>query len=142
MPRHKRRLLVEAALMMCAAKLALATLPFRRVTRWMGPPTPPGEPSISPAANADVQRLRGISWAIATAAPHLPFATPCLVRALAGHAMCRRRGLASIVHFGAPHGRGSLDGTHAWLDASGVRLAGYPLDRDMVELGCFPWPAP
>jgi hypothetical protein len=67
----------------------------------------------------------------------MPFRALCLQQALAAHAMLRRRGIASVIHFGtARAGQGLADG-HAWLDAAGVRVTGYPLDPALTELGCL-----
>ncbi|MDE2595696.1 MAG: lasso peptide biosynthesis B2 protein [Sphingomonadales bacterium] len=137
MPAHRRRLAGEAAALMLAVRLALAALPFARIARWMGPFTAPGR-APAPTAAADPVEIAALSLAIATVAPNLPFRSDCLVQALAAHAMCRRRGLASTVHLGAAQAGVTAGETHAWTDAGGMPLTGYPLPSGMVEVSCFP----
>ena len=133
-----RRLASEAAINMLAARVALAFLPFARIARWMGPFSEPGSAAAGggPADPALVAPLRA---AIATVAAQLPFRSDCLVQALAAQAMCRRRGIASTVHMGAgPAGVLPEGETHAWSEASGAPLTGYPLPEGIVEVACFP----
>jgi hypothetical protein len=135
---HERQLAGEAAMNMLAARIALAVLPFARIARWMGPFSEPGSApaGAGPASAALVEQLRS---AIAAVAPNLPFRSDCLVQALAAQAMCRRRGITSTVHMGAcPAGVLREGETHAWSEASGVPLTGYPLPEGLVEVACFP----
>ncbi len=81
---------------------------------------------------------RDVAWAVRAAARHLPFRAVCLTQALAAHAMLRRRGVRGVVHFGAagPTSSDALD-AHAWLEAAGVEVTGYPIPADMVEIARF-----
>jgi hypothetical protein len=138
LPPRRRRLLIEAGSALVVARIVIATLPFPRIARWLGPFTAPD--IISPmkyASQADRDMLHGVAWALVTAARNLPGETRCLAQAIAGRAMCRRRGLASVVHMGAEPGQRTDIETHAWLDSGGVALTGYPLPAAIVEIGCF-----
>lgn len=132
---QRRRLLAEALLALLVAAMRVRLLPFARLTRHLGPlrpPQPRGGPGEAGAAEA-VQ----VRWAIGALVRRLPLAPACLAQALAAQVLCRRRGLPVILHLGAQQGQ-ALDGqTHAWLDAAGVQVTGYPLPADMVEVGCF-----
>lgn len=135
----QRLLLVQALAALLLAALEVRFVPFRRIGRRLGVMQPP-LPAAGPAAENDpaAARARQIAWALSAAARRLPFDPTCLVRALAGRALCRRSGLAATVHFGAQSGQSGMAETHAWLDAAGVELVGYPLPPGMVEVGCFP----
>lgn len=138
MDSRRRHLVMEASATMLLGRIALATLPFAMIGRWMGPFTAPGLVSQGLMAAEDGQ-VAEVRRAIATAAPNLPFRSDCMVQALAGHAMCRRRGLPSTVHMGVIGGAPSIAGeTHAWVDAGGVEICGYPLPAGTVEVSCFP----
>jgi hypothetical protein len=68
-----------------------------------------------------------IAWAITSVAARLPVHTTCLMRALAGHAMTRRRGWPSEIRIGVrPRGSSQsrpLD-SHAWMEVDGQVLIG------------------
>jgi len=138
----RRQLLVaEACASMFGARLMLAVLPFPRVARRLGDFVPPADPRVAQRAAAttpdQAATARAIGWAVRSAAPFMPFRSVCLQQAMAAQAMLRRRGIGSVMHFGAsPSGARAID-AHAWLDAAGVKVTGYPIPRDMGEIACF-----
>lgn len=138
----QRRWIVEAAVCLALARLAVACIPFRLISRWLGPMVPPDvAPRAAPQDLADCfDELRFIRWSVNAVGRRQPFAAVCLPRALAARAMCRRRGIGSTLRLGSQVGQAADVQTHAWLDAGGVELTGYPLPTDMVEIGCFPEP--
>lgn len=138
----RRQLLVaEAAASMLAARLSLALFPFRRVARGIGTFVPPTDPRVAAQAqDVDTERAevaRSIGWAVRTMAPWMPFRSVCLQQAIAAHAMLRRRGIPAVMHFGAGKSDAKPLDAHAWLDAAGVKVTGYPIARHITELGCF-----
>jgi hypothetical protein len=134
----RRILLLRAVAALCAALLKVRQLPFARIAAELGPMRPPQADALSEAfAPADMARARDIRWAVDAAARRLPFECACLARALAAHTLCRRGGLAPVLHMGAQAGQQGRAETHAWLTAAGVGVTGYPLPPDMVEIGCF-----
>jgi hypothetical protein len=138
----RRQLLVaEACASMLAARMTLLVLPFPRVARRLGDFVAPADPRVAQRAAAttpgQAATARAIGWAVRSAAPFMPFRSVCLQQAMAAHAMLRRRGIASVMHFGAsPSGARAID-AHAWLDAAGVKVTGYPIPHDMGEIACF-----
>lgn len=61
---------------------------------------------------------------VARLAPRMPFATTCLVRAVAGALLLRRRGLRDVtIRLGVRRSGGTLE-AHAWLIHGGVVLLG------------------
>jgi hypothetical protein len=138
---RRQALVVEAAAALLAASLLTATQPFATIGRRLGTFMPPTDPRIAERAATrrpgDAATARRIGWAIRTAAPLMPFRSACLQQAVAAHGMLARRGIASIVHFGGRTGAPAPAETHAWLDAAGVAVCGYPIGADMVEIGCF-----
>lgn len=138
----RRQLLVaEACASMLAARMILLVLPFPRVARRLGDFVAPADPRVAERAAAttpdQAAAARTIGWAVRSAAPFMPFRSVCLQQAMAAQAMLRRRGIASVMHFGAsPSGVRAID-AHAWLDAAGVKVTGYPIPREMGEIACF-----
>ncbi len=70
-------------------------------------------------------------------ARYLPFKAVCLPQAMAAQAMLRRRGVTSVMHFGAARGEEKPLDAHAWLDAAGVEVTGYPVAERFAEIACF-----
>ena len=138
----RRQLLVaEAAASMLAARLRLAIFPFRRVARDLGAFVPPSDPRVTTQAQGigeeQAQIAKSVGWAVRTSAPWMPFRSVCLQQAIAAHAMLRRRGIPSVMHFGAGKSDAKPLDAHAWLDAAGVKVTGYPVAPHLAELGCF-----
>ena len=138
----RRQLLVaEAVASMLAARLSLAIFPFRRVAKGFGAFVPPTDPRVAAQAQGigetQARAAKDIGWAVRTSAPWMPFRSVCLQQAMAAHAMLRRRGIPSVMHFGAGKSDTKPIDAHAWLDAAGVKVTGYPVAPHMAELGCF-----
>ena len=94
LPAPQRWLLVEAFAALLAARLSLRVLPVRWIFRWLEHPLRGAAASPSPGA---VERIR---WAVLTVARYGPLPFVCFPQALAAHAMLRRRGISSIMHYG------------------------------------------
>jgi hypothetical protein len=141
--RRKRLLLAEAVLGLIAARVALVFVSFPRLSQRFGTLVPPAEPGIGKAVTHAFPEqtliAKNVSWAITRAARYTPFNAVCLPQAMAAHRMLRRRGIASVMHFGAARGQSNRLDAHAWLDAAGVEVTGYPVEERLTEIGCFIW---
>jgi hypothetical protein len=142
LPPRKYGLLAEAAMCLALARLALLVLPFPRIGRYLGQlrapgPQTDGAGSVS-VAEAERRITADVRWAVDRAARLLPFRTVCLPRALAAWQMLHIRHIPSRLHFGAlgKQPNRALE-THAWLDANGIEVTGYPLAHEYIELGYF-----
>ena len=114
-----RRLVVEAFASLLMARAALAFLPMQRIFRWLEQPT--DESSEALAAFGTAERVR---WAILAASRYGPLQFVCFPQALAAHAMLRRRGVRSVMHYGV---RRSVDRRlrdHTWLEVDHRMLLG------------------
>lgn len=78
-----------------------------------------------------------ISRAVTQAARHVPFRAVCLPQAMAARAMLRRRGVRGVIHFGAARGVQNRLEAHAWVDAAGIKVTGYPLPQGFTEIACL-----
>lgn len=137
----RRWLLIEAMVSLTVARLAVLLVPFPRIAKRLGTFLPPAKAAeiaaTRPLSPSDMQMARLVGWSIKRGVAHLPFACVCLPQAMAAQAMLRRRGIASAMHFGAALNRAKPIDAHAWLDADGVKVTGYPLDPAIAEIGCF-----
>jgi hypothetical protein len=137
---RRRALLIEAALWLAAARLALIAIPFPVLARRLGDFVPPGDLRVNGACKAnerDAQLAAEIGWAVTRAARTVPFRAVCLPQAMAARVMLKRRGVASVMHFGAAKGIKKPLDMHAWLDAAGVEVTGYPVAAQFSEIACF-----
>jgi hypothetical protein len=129
-----RRLLLEAAVWLGVARLAILVLPFRRVAQCLGRHMA-RSPEEAGAAPADL--LDRISWAVATASRHLPWDCLCLVQAMAGKAMLKRRGVPSTLYLGlAKAGEAQLQ-AHAWLRCGERILTGWQGMGEFAVIATF-----
>ena len=139
--RRRRALVAEAVLCLLLARLGLIFVPFPKLARRLGVFVPPSDPRVL-SARAEAPReqavlAREIGWAVTRSARYVPFKAVCLPQAMAAQAMLRRRGVASVMHFGAARGEDKPLDAHAWLDAAGVEVTGYPVGSKFAEIACF-----
>jgi len=134
-------LLLEAAVWLALARLAVLTIPFPRIAKRLGTFTAPGDglqhgiPAI--AAPDAVTLAKEISWAVTCAARHVPFKAVCLPQALAARQMLTRRGVSSALYFGASKDSVGMFESHAWLLAAGVEVTGFPVAQQFTPMACF-----
>jgi hypothetical protein len=143
---HRRRaLVIEAVAWLILARMALILIPFPRLARHLGTFVPPSDARAVKAASAAIPeqaRLAAeIGWAVTRSARYVPFKAVCLPQAMAARVMLKRRGVKSIMHFGAAKGQDKGQSrpfdAHAWLDAAGVEVTGYPVAAQFAEIACF-----
>jgi len=133
----RRGLLIEAVLWLAIAKLALFVVPFSKLARRMGTIVPPIPAPADDTSSEHADIAREVGWAVTRAARHAPFTAVCLPQAMAARLMLHRRGVSSVLHFGASTGGQKPLEAHAWLDAAGVEVTGYPVARRFTEIACF-----
>ena len=138
---RRRALLPEAVTCLFAARLALVFIPFPRLARHLGTFVPPTDARAAQAATEaapdQVKLAEDIGWAVTRAARYVPFKAVCLPQAMAARVMLKRRGVQSVMHFGAAKGSDKPLDAHAWLDAAGVEVTGYPVAENFAEIACF-----
>lgn len=124
-----RGALVEAVIALAAARLMVVLRPFKEVAAAAA--RQPRRTSREP----DAMR-REVSWAITAAARRAPWRALCLEQAIAAQAMLRRRGVASVLHYGVKAGGGDL-AAHAWVTVEGRDVVGGPASVGFVEMTRF-----
>jgi hypothetical protein len=138
---RRRMLLGEAVVWLLLARLALLFIPFPRLARHLGtfvPPTDPRALQVMSKGSHEYARIaEEVGWAVTRAARHVPFKAVCLPQAMAARIMLKRRGVDSVLHFGAAKGQDKPLDAHAWLDAAGVEVTGYPVAKNFAEIACF-----
>jgi hypothetical protein len=112
----QRVYLREAAVAIVLARLAVRLIPAARIFAWAA--RPPRRDGRFAADETD-----WILWAVDTAAAKPWIKALCLPRALAAHAMLRRRGITSRVCLGVAREHGNL-AAHAWVEVGNDRTTG------------------
>jgi hypothetical protein len=133
---HQRRLLLEAGFWLLTARLTLLCFRFSRIAGRLGQLYKQAECRDESRKNPAV--VHEIAWAIRHAAQAIPAPLVCLPRSLAAWKMLDRRRIHARLHFGAsrtPDERRLC--THAWVDACGVEVTGYPEAYRCVEIGYY-----
>jgi hypothetical protein len=136
---RRRMLLTEAVLCLLAARSALVLMGFPRLARRLGQFVSPAAArhAAASATPQDVATAMEIGWAVTRAARYVPFEAVCLPQAMAARVMLARRDIESTMHLGAAKGEPEPLDAHAWLDAAGVEVTGYPVADRFAEIACF-----
>jgi len=125
------------------AAMALKVLKFRTIASHLGQSMTPAEAAARMAPVRDMPAAQAIARAVGAAveraATRVPFRAECLEQALAAKYMLRRRAITGVLHLGVAPRQG-YEGAmmaHAWLDAAGVEVTGFPVMREFTEVACF-----
>jgi hypothetical protein len=114
--------LMTATLALLWARVVLARVPANQLIETLRAASD-GAPDEGPSAECDEWLVR-TSWAVQSAAAHLPWRTDCLVRVVAADRLVRRKGLQPEFFLSA--GKTQEDGfmAHAWLSCQGIEMTG------------------
>ena len=112
----RRVYLREAAVMLVLARLAVRLVPPARIFAWAK--RPPRR-----IHRFAVDEVGWISWAVESLGARPWMNALCLPRALAAHAMLRRRGIASRLCLGVAR-EGSELAAHAWVEIGEDKIVG------------------
>ncbi|HPH95056.1 MAG TPA: lasso peptide biosynthesis B2 protein [Anaerolineaceae bacterium] len=129
---HQRWLLLEAALTLTAARLALL-LPFRWLAGTLGRRGGETPPEL-PQAQLDEARLVG--WAVRAAAKRTPWKSACLAQALTARWMLKRRAIPATFYLGVNRKNQNI-AAHAWLRSGPAILTGAEGRQDYTVLSTF-----
>jgi hypothetical protein len=123
-------LLAEALAALALASLAIALLPFRHVAA-------AASARGRQAPRVDPEMVRRVRGAVQGWARRVPWRAVCFQRGLALHWMLRRRGIRSVLLYGARR-QGDGLAAHVWVDVDGVTVIGGEEASDFSCLARFP----
>lgn len=126
--------MAEAYLYLAWARL-LILVPFRRLGPMLG-----AHMQETPREGAELEHLRQarrIKDAIAVASKYTPWDSKCLVRAIAGMKMLKRRGIPSTLYLGAGRGERGEMAAHAWLRCGPCYVSGAEEMRRFTVVSTF-----
>ena len=129
-----RFLLLEAILWLAIAGFAIVVLPFRHVGFLAARPI--RRPKLPRQARTNkVERIR---WAIITTAARVPWRALCFQQGLAAQFMLRRRGIPSVLYYGAAQDDQSGLYAHVWVRDGDVDIIGGEIAYRFSILATFP----
>jgi Transglutaminase-like superfamily len=124
---------LEAIIWLAIARVAIAVLPFRHVGLLATRPVRRkvfGEMRLS--------KVRRIRWAIIVAARRVPWRALCFQQGLAAQLMLRRRGVPSVLYYGAAQWEGTGLSAHVWVRAGDIDVVGGEIADRFAVLATFP----
>jgi hypothetical protein len=125
----RRIYLREAAVMLVLARLTVRFVPPARIFAWAN--RPPRR-----IQRFAIDEANWISWAVENLGARPWMRALCLPRALAAHAMLRRRGIASRLCLGVAREGGEL-AAHAWVEIGNNKIVGGPEADRFTRLAEF-----
>lgn len=127
-------LLLEATIWLAVAGVSIALLPFRYVGCMAALPVRRQAPPPHKRLNS-VERVR---WAIVACARRVPWRAMCFEQGLAAQFMLRRRGMPSILYYGAaPDDQKGL-AAHVWVRDGDIEVIGCDIASRFAVLATFP----
>lgn len=131
--RTNRRLLAEALPALVLASLAVKLVPFRRLAAAAS-----RRGRSERAADADAAFLRKARWSVEAWAKRVPWRAVCFQKGLALHFMLRRRGIASVLHYGVARATAEGLRAHVWVCVDGVAVIGGEEAAGFACVATFP----
>ena len=118
-----RGLLLEAACWLALARLAVLTIPFKRIAPHLGTTGAHSAEQVAPETAAAARR---VGWAVRAVARRTPWDSNCLAQAIAAKRMLRRRRIPSTLYLGVARPVPEAGGlsAHAWLRCGAEILTG------------------
>jgi hypothetical protein len=136
--RRERIAVIEAGICLACARLVLL-IPFRWVAPFLGR-AQPATAAARPLEALPVEQ-RGEALAIRRAllrvSRHLPWPSSCLVCAIAGRMMLRRRHMRSVLLLGARNDPANQLAAHAWLQCGEVDIIGAEAAPEYAAIVAF-----
>jgi hypothetical protein len=141
----ERGLLVEACIWLSLARVATLLFPFRKAARWLGLSAESNpldrQLQITTLDGVTTAAARQIGWALGVISNRGPGHSTCLVQALAGVAMLRRRNLAGTISLGVAKEKEAVGiVAHAWLSCGGEILTGAAVRERFTTITTFNLP--
>jgi hypothetical protein len=116
----QRRLLAEAFILLGVSRLAMVTLPFKRIAPHLGKL---GEDVYTPDA-PQTAAAKQVGWAVRIASTHTPWQSKCLAQAMAAKRMLNRLNIRNTLFLGLAKDDNGKMIAHAWIYCGNLPLTG------------------
>ena len=134
--RIERWLLMEAFVLLGIARLAVLTMPFKRLAVSLGRHMNESDAQVSAS---DLNLARQVGQAIRSAANYTPWKSVCLPQAVAAQWMLKRRHIAGTLYLGMAKDEAKPEklAAHAWLRCGDIILTGAASHRQFTVVSTF-----
>jgi hypothetical protein len=129
-----RFVLVEAMMALGVASAAIAILPFRRIGRL----AELRSRGTIPSADQRRDIIRRVRWSLLASARRAPWRALCFEQGLAAQWMLRRRGIPSVLYYGAAPNNTKGLAAHVWVRDGNVDVIGGETASEFALLTTFP----
>jgi hypothetical protein len=93
---------------------------------------------LQPRATAEARLLARVRWSVDAWARRVPWRAVCFQKGLAAHWMLRRRGIASVLHYGAAQAPDEGLSAHVWVSVGRTIVTGGGEAPRFARLASFP----
>lgn len=114
----KKLLILESCLLLGIARLAIISLPFKKVASYLG------DLDQETTWIEETDLLKEVAWAVNGVARFTPWKSNCLARAVAAAIILRRRGISYSIYLGVAREETNNLTAHAWLRSGQIYLTG------------------
>jgi hypothetical protein len=111
-PFRLKLVILETLFFMALARFFILFIPFRRVASIMGKPMCETSEEIDPDL---LLNTRQIAWLINKLSSYTPWESKCLVKALTGQIMLKKRKIPCTLYLGMAKDKANKLSAHAWL---------------------------
>lgn len=126
--------LIEAFIWLGMARLAMLTLPFRRIEPYLG--TRMAESPFDEFPE-DCRQLQQVAWAVNKMSNYTLWQSKCLVQAMAAKRMLQSRQIASTLYLGVTKSNSQALKAHAWLRSGSIYLTGGQGQKQFTVVATF-----
>ncbi len=130
---ERRRLIVEALVCLIVARVLIAAVPFRRLSRLFTRKV--ALRNLTPEARQHVTTQ--VRHAISAATRRAPWPMMCFPQAVAAQDMLRRRGIPTTLYYGAATRAEARLSAHVWLKDGDTGVVGHETASRFAVLATF-----
>jgi hypothetical protein len=134
--RTERMLLLEAFVLLGAARLGVLILPFRWLAKSLGQHMTETDAAVG---TVNLQIARMIGWAVRSGANYTPWESVCLPQAVAAKWMLKHRGIPGTLYLGVMKDETKAEKltAHAWVRCGQIILTGAKGHRRYTVVSTF-----
>ena len=136
LPSRERLDLAEAVICLGLARLLLLA-PFKRIAPLLGRIQPAGDRSAVTLGAGKSAAALAVRRALSRVAHRVPWNASCLVCAIAGRMMLRRRRMPSVLHLGTRTDGQAALAAHAWLSCGEIDVTGAEIADEYAPIAAF-----
>lgn len=125
---------MEAFLWLAVSGSAVAILPFRQLGHLAALPIR----RLEPPQQVRLTKVKRIRWAVVATARRVPWSALCFQQGLAAQLMLRRRGIPSVLYYGAAQDERTGLSAHVWVRDGDVDVVGCEVAYRFAILATFP----